>query len=79
MRIIAKVKPGASFNKINQIDSNYFEIFTTAPAVEGKANKAAIELLAEFFDVAPSRISLVKGAKSKQKTFEINWHQSKSF
>jgi len=72
MRVTAKVKPGASFNKIIQIDNNQFEIFTTASAVNGKANKAVIEILAEFFDVAPSRISLVKGARSKQKTFEIN-------
>jgi len=71
MRIVARVKPNASLNKVIQISENQFEIFTTASAKEGKANKAIIDLLAEFFHLAPSRILLIKGIKSKEKIFEI--------
>jgi len=46
-------------------------VFITAPAKNGKANIALIKLLAEYFNVAPSAISLIKGAKSRQKVLEI--------
>lgn len=71
MKISVQIKPNASFNKIKKISDNHFEIFTTAPAKENKANEAVIKMLAEFFDIAPSCIKLVKGAKSKQKVFDI--------
>ncbi|MCX8015714.1 MAG: DUF167 domain-containing protein [Patescibacteria group bacterium] len=71
MKISVKVKPNASINKIKKIADNQFEIFTTAPAKENKANEAVITILAEFLNIAPSRINLIKGAKSKQKIFDI--------
>ncbi len=71
MIIFVKVKAGASINKIISIDANQYEVFITAPAKNGKANIALIKLLAEYFNVAPSSISLIKGAKSRQKVLEI--------
>jgi uncharacterized protein (TIGR00251 family) len=42
-----------------------------APAVEGKANKAAIEFLAKHFGISRSRVMLVSGEKSRHKVFEL--------
>ena len=42
-----------------------------APALEGKANRAAIEFLSGFFGVAKSAVSLVSGEKSRHKIFQI--------
>lgn len=39
--------------------------------LEGKANKAIIESLAEYFKVRKSDVVLVSGEKSKNKVFEI--------
>lgn len=72
MKIGVKVKPNASINKIKKISENQFEIFTTAPAKENKANEAVIKMLAEFLNIAPSRINLIKGVKSRQKIFDIS-------
>ncbi|MGB9847790.1 MAG: DUF167 domain-containing protein [Minisyncoccia bacterium] len=72
MHFFVKVKPNASVNKIKKIGDNQFEILVTAPAKENKANEAAVKLLAEFFDIAPSRINLLKGGKSRQKIFDIS-------
>ncbi|RBO88802.1 DUF167 domain-containing protein [Nocardia puris] len=47
------------------------QLYVRAPAVEGKANKAAIELLAEHFGVPKSSIRLAAGATSRFKRFEI--------
>jgi len=41
-------------------------------AIDGKANKAVIEQLAKYFDVAKSTITLKSGAASKYKAFTID-------
>lgn len=40
--------------------------------MDGAANAACIEALARYLEVAPSRVALVRGPASRQKTFEIN-------
>lgn len=42
------------------------------PAVEGKANARAIELLAKHFGVPKTRVKLVSGVTSKHKVFEVD-------
>ena len=42
-----------------------------APAVEGKANRAAVDFISKFFEVPRSAVSLVSGEKSRHKNFEI--------
>ena len=53
-------------------DDGSLTIYTKAPAIEGRANAAAVKLLAKHFRVAPSKIKLVRGAISKYKVFEID-------
>ena len=43
----------------------------SAPAVEGKANKAAVEFIAKSLKIARSRVFLRAGEKSRHKIFEI--------
>lgn len=71
MRLAVKVKTGAKKNEVKKIDNSTYTIFTTAQPIEGKANKAVIDLLADFLDISPSRINIVSGLKSKQKIVEI--------
>ena len=42
-----------------------------APAIEGKANKAAVEFIARSFGVPRSAVLLVRGERSRHKIFEI--------
>jgi uncharacterized protein len=42
-----------------------------APPVEGKANKAAVDFLSEYFGVARSAVVLVRGESSRHKIFQI--------
>ena len=61
---------------INNSDKKREELLTykvsvkEAP-VDGKANLAIIQALAEYFDVAKPNITLISGQSSKQKVFEI--------
>ena len=43
----------------------------SAPAVEGKANKAALEFVSQFFGVSRSSVSLVGGERGRHKIFQI--------
>jgi uncharacterized protein len=43
----------------------------SAPALEGKANKAALEFIADHFSIGRSRVQLLAGEKSRHKVFEL--------
>lgn len=43
----------------------------TAPPVEGKANELLLKLLAKHFGVSKSQVTIVSGAKARQKIVEI--------
>lgn len=47
-------------------------VYVNQPPLEGKANKAVAESLAEHFKTSKSKVILVRGEKSKQKVFNID-------
>ncbi len=72
MKIFVKAKANAKKEQVEQIDATHFVVQVKAPPVEGKANDAIRKALADYFNVAPSRIKMTSGKTSKQKTFEID-------
>lgn len=46
-------------------------IYVNEPPLEGKANRAIKEALADYLKISKSQVVMVRGEKSKQKTFEI--------
>jgi uncharacterized protein len=46
-------------------------VYANQPPLEGKANKAVAEALAEHFKTNKSKVVLIRGEKSKQKVFDI--------
>jgi uncharacterized protein (TIGR00251 family) len=73
MLVQVRVKPGSRKGPLVTVaDDGSLELFVRAPAVDGKANKAAIALLAAHFDVPPSAVRLVGGASARFKRFEID-------
>ncbi len=82
MKIVVKVIPNSSLEKIEKISENLsstfpkrccgeYKIWLHAKPIEGEANKKVIQLLAEYFDVSKSQVTLVSGQKSRTKVFEI--------
>jgi len=71
MIVTIKVIPNAKKNEVSEEGENRLRIRTTAPALGGRANKALIELLAEFFKVKKSSIRIIRGEKSREKVVEI--------
>ena len=67
-----RVKPGSRKGPLVQGgDDGTLTVYVREPAVDGKANTAVIQLLAEHFGVPPSRVELISGATSRQKRFRI--------
>jgi hypothetical protein len=70
MNIDIKVIAGAKKEWLKQEDGRY-KVYLRAPAVEGKANKALVNFLAEYFKVRKNQIEIIKGLKSPRKTISI--------
>ena len=70
-RLNVRVIPNARKTQFGGYRENELVLRLNAPALEGKANKAAIEFLASFFQVPRSAVLLVGGEKSRHKMFEI--------
>jgi len=73
MKISTRLKPNSRHREEVVVgDDGVLTIYTKAPAIEGRANLAAVKLLAKHFGVAPSKVKLVRGAASKYKVFEVD-------
>lgn len=73
MKIPATIKPNSRHREEVVVGSDgTYIIYTKAPAIEGRANAAAIKLLAKYFGVAQSGVRLVRGARVKHKVFEVD-------
>ncbi len=73
MKISVHLKPNSRHREeVVAGDNGSLTIYTKAPAIEGRANLAAVKLLAKHFGVAPSKVKLVRGATSKYKVFEVD-------
>ena len=66
-----RVIPRASRNEIEGVTGNALKVRVTAPPVEGAANKALIELLAERLKVRKSQIEIVAGQTSQKKMISV--------
>ncbi|MEZ5361595.1 MAG: DUF167 domain-containing protein [Bryobacterales bacterium] len=70
-RITLRVQPGAAKRRVAGKVGEEWKIAVTAPPVDGKANQASIELVAEVCGTAKSAVALVAGATARRKVFEV--------
>jgi len=66
-----KVVPRANKNQIVGIEGDALKIRLKAPPVEGKANDALIQFLAEVLGVARAQIEIVAGHTARRKTVRV--------
>lgn len=73
MKISVHLKPNSRHREeVVADDDGSLTVYTKAPAIERRANLAAVKLLAKHFGVASSKVKLVRGAASKYKVFEVD-------
>lgn len=66
-----RVTPKASRNAIRQDDSGALRTYVTTAPENGKATAAVQKLLARALGIAPTRLTLVRGATTRDKVFRI--------
>jgi uncharacterized protein (TIGR00251 family) len=71
-RIAVRVQPRARKDEIGGERDGVLVVRVTAPPVEGKANDAVRKLLAKRLGIAPGRVSVVRGARGRDKLVEVD-------
>lgn len=71
MKITVKVKAGSKEEKVTPASDGGFILHVKAPAKEGKANKAVIELLSRHFNIPKNSIAMLRGFKGKIKVVDL--------
>ena len=66
-----KVTPGAGREAISRGADGSLRLAVTAAAERGKANAAAVALLARALGIPKSTVEVVQGASSRRKTLRI--------
>ncbi len=72
MRIIVYVTPNAREARVVKVSGDYFEVRVDEKAVDGRANKRLLEILAEHFNISKSRITILKVTKTRNKTIQVD-------
>jgi uncharacterized protein (TIGR00251 family) len=69
--VAVRAQPGARRNGIQGEHDGALKVAVTAPAQDGRANKAIIETLREAFGLKRSQLSFVSGEKGRDKQLLI--------
>jgi uncharacterized protein (TIGR00251 family) len=67
-----KVHPRARKNAITGEVGDALKLALTAPPIEGRANDACIEFLAEFLNVPRSSVTITAGESSRNKVIRVS-------
>jgi uncharacterized protein len=66
-----RVIPNARKSEFSGYREDELVLRLNAPPVEGKANKAAVDFLAEYLGVTRAAVILLRGESSRHKIFQI--------
>ena len=66
-KLEVRVVPRSGRSQIVRVGDGTLKAYVTAPPERGKANQAAISLLADLLGVAKSRIRIMRGHRSRDK------------
>ena len=71
VRFPVRVQPRASDSGFAGLHGDALKVRLTAPPVDGAANAALVELLADTFGIPARSITIVAGASSRTKVVEL--------
>jgi uncharacterized protein (TIGR00251 family) len=71
-KIAVRVQANARQNELVGLRDGVLLVRVQAPALDGRANKALCRRLAKQVGVAPSSVTIVRGARSRDKLVEID-------
>ena len=66
------IKPNSRKGPLIELqDDKSLVVYVREPAIEGIANIALVKLLAEYFTVPKTRVTIIRGLTAKHKLVEI--------
>ena len=71
-RLTVRVHAGSRRDAVTATEQGALVVHVTAPALEGRANRAVRRLLAKRLGVAPTRLSIVRGEHARDKVIELD-------
>ena len=77
MKLTLYIQPGAVKTKLNGVHDGMARLSVAAPPVEGAANKAVTEFIAETLGLPKSSVKIVSGKKSRIKTVQFDENKVK--
>jgi len=69
--ISVRLRPRGHRDELEGFVGGVLRVRVTAPPVDGKANRALCKLIAKRAGIAPSRVSVLSGAKSRDKRVRV--------
>lgn len=73
------IQPRSSRDGIEGFHDGRLKVKISAPPVDGKANERLTEVVADAFGVPKSRVEIIKGRTSRQKTLRITGLSRESY
>ena len=70
VQVSVRAHPRAARDRVRW-EGKVLHVWTTRPALEGAANRAVLEAVARELGVAPSRLRLRTGERSRDKRIEV--------
>jgi len=71
VRFAVRVQPRASRSEIVGVHGDALKVRLSAPPVDGAANEALVELIAEVLGVSRRAVRIVSGETSRSKAVEV--------
>jgi len=72
VRFAVRLTPRSSSNRVDGVIDGALRVRVTAPAVEGAANAALVNLLADLLGIGRRDVRIVAGASSRQKLVVVD-------
>lgn len=72
VRFDVRVQPRASRNEFAGVQNGVLRVRLTAPPVDGAANEALVDFIADELGVARRRVRIVSGFGSRNKVVEVD-------
>lgn len=69
--IEVRLSPRGSRDELGAMRGGVLRAKVTAPPVDGRANEALCKLIAKRLGVAPGRVSVIRGEKSRDKLVRV--------
>jgi uncharacterized protein YggU (UPF0235/DUF167 family) len=70
-RIAVRLRPRGHADELLGVEDGVLAARVSAPPVDGRANRALCKLIAKRVGVAPSRVSVLRGERSREKLIGV--------